>query len=73
MKPVDIEEAHQFDEEWNRRARSHQGMHGPARIEMRPHQQSSSSSYVGAPLAITAGPSSESERPRSRHSTHSRG
>lgn len=74
MKLDDTEEAHQFDEEWNRRARSHQGMHGPARIEMsRPHQQSSSSSYMGAPLAITAGPSAESDRPRSRHSTHSRG
>ncbi|XP_057371333.1 myeloid leukemia factor-like [Daphnia carinata] len=71
---IEEEEAHQFDEEWNRRARVHQGMHGPSRVEMsRPHHQSNSSSYMGAPLAITAGPSHEVDRPRSRHSTHSRG
>lgn len=79
-----IEEAHQFDEEWQRRARSHhhQGMHGQSRIEMsRPHHhnhhnnhhQSNSSNYMGAPLAITAGPSHEIDPPRSRHSTNSRG
>lgn len=70
---VEPEEAHQFNEEWKSRARSHQGLHGPARIEMsRPHQ-SSSSSYLGAPLAITAGPSTDGDRQRSRHSTHPRG
>ena len=47
-------------------------MHGQSRIEMsRPHHhQSNSSSYMGAPLAITAGPSHEIDPPRSRHSTH---
>ncbi len=71
---IETEEAHQFDEEWNRRARTHHSMHGPHRVEMsRPHHQSNSSSYMGAPLAITAGPSHEVDRPRSRHSTHSRG
>lgn len=51
-------------------------MHGQSRIEMsRPHHhhQSNSSSYMGAPLAITAGPSHEIDPPRSRHSTHPRG
>ncbi|XP_046447762.1 myeloid leukemia factor-like isoform X2 [Daphnia pulex] len=81
---IEEEEAHQFDEEWQRRARSHhhQGMYGQSRIEMsRPHHhnhhnnhhQSNSSNYMGAPLAITAGPSHEIDPPRSRHSTNSRG
>ena len=69
-----VEEAPQFNDEWNRRARTEMQAHaGRPRIDMGRHVPSDNyrHSHSQAPLAITAGPSHESDHHRSR--THPRG